>query len=140
MSHLEDKDIPNLITIDGFIYSYKNRKVNYNFAYRCRTRKCGVIIKITKENLIKIINKISYPTIQYTKISSKDHICTLKNEIEKSYTMTVSDSLHLAEQIIKNNLDKTLKWHSSNFKKINILINRNQNKYFLQKYRDINFP
>ena len=33
MSHLEDKDIPNLITIDVFTYSYKGRKVNYNFAY-----------------------------------------------------------------------------------------------------------
>ena len=58
MSHLEDKDIPNLITIDGFTYSYKGRKVNYKFAYRCRNRKCRIIININEENLLKIINKI----------------------------------------------------------------------------------
>ena len=89
MSHLKDKDIPNLITIDGFTYSYKARKVNYNFAFRCKNRKCGVIININEKNLIKIINKTINPIIQYIKVSSKDHTCTLNTQIETSNATTV---------------------------------------------------
>ena len=64
---------------------------------------------------------------------------SLNTQIETSNAMTVSDSLQLADQMIKNNLDKTLEWHSSNLKNNNILINRNQIKYILQKHRDMNF-
>ena len=49
-SNLEDKDIPKQIKIQEFVYSFKQRLTNFKFSYRCKTRKCGVLLTIDKEN------------------------------------------------------------------------------------------
>ena len=54
MSHIEDKNIPKNITLGEFNYTFKEKKVNYNYAYRCRNHKCGVKINTDEDNLRKI--------------------------------------------------------------------------------------
>ena len=53
---IQDKDIPHSIKIGQYEYTFKQRKANNKFAYRCKSRKCRVIISVDAENLIKIIN------------------------------------------------------------------------------------
>ena len=141
MEHIEPKDIPKHITIKEITYSFKEKKANYNNAYRCIHRKCGVIINIDENNLKKIINKTEEGKIEYTKVSSKEHSCNInKEEIDIKDIQSGKEALLLGTELIKNNLDKTLEWHALNLKNNNIIISKIQIKNILQKYRDIAFP
>ena len=55
---MEDKQMdlspPNTITIGEFIYSLKAELKEEKYSYRCKFRsKCGIIINISKEELIQ---------------------------------------------------------------------------------------
>ena len=63
MAMIADEEIPKSIKIDQYTYSFKERKVNNYFAYRCKNRKCGVIISIDI-----VIIKIIYLTLIIIKI------------------------------------------------------------------------
>ena len=73
--HIHDKQIPKFITIDNYEYTFKKRKVNFKFTYRCRKRKYGILIELDETNLIKIINKKENETISYIKVTKKEHSC-----------------------------------------------------------------
>ena len=79
MSELKKEEIPQSIYIDSFSYSYKETKKNGEYSYRCKVRKCGVIISIDKNNLEKIIKGEQNTKIEYKKVSNKDHICNSWN-------------------------------------------------------------
>ena len=53
MSELKNEEIPKSIIIDSFTYSYKETKKSGEYSYRCKVRKCGVIISINKKIWIK---------------------------------------------------------------------------------------
>ena len=116
---IKDKDIPHSIQIDNYQYSFKQIKANNKFAYRCKVRRCGVIISIDAENLCKIINEINEGNFEYDKISKKEHICD-KNTciIEKSKVQSNTTMLELVEKLINQNLDKSKLWHYNNLIKI----------------------
>ena len=138
---LEDKDIPKSLTIGVYEYSFKQKKSNKNYAYRCRNRKCGVIISINENNLLKIIKNNIIEDIEYQIVSKKEHTCNKNTEIiSNKFINTNSDMYQLAPDLIKNNIDKTLEWHEQNLKDNNITITKNQIKTILQKFRDINYP
>ena len=59
MINIEDDEIPKSIKIENFQYSFKQRLANNNFSYRCKSRKCGVLITIDADNLRKISNNSS---------------------------------------------------------------------------------
>lgn len=96
---IKDKDIPHSIKIGHFEYTFKQRKANKKFAYRCKVRRCGVIISIDAENLSKLINNINEGNFEYDKISKKDHVCD-KNTciIEKNKVQSNTTMLELAEK------------------------------------------
>ena len=81
----------------------------YNYAYCCKNRKCGVIININEENIIKIIKKEKNDNIEYKKVSSKEHSCDNNDKsINIKDVNTSSEDYALASVIIKNNSDKSL--------------------------------
>ena len=82
MSELKKEDIPQSIYIDSFTYSYKETNKSDEYSYRCKARKCGVIVSIDKKNFDKIIKHETNTNIEYKKVSNKDHICN-KNNIER---------------------------------------------------------
>ena len=140
MSHLEDKDIPKYFTLGDYTYTFKEKKVNFNYAYRCKNRKCGVIININEENIIKILKKEKNVNIEYQKVSKKEHTCDINDQsINIKEVKTSSEDYTLATDIIKNKLDKTLECHIQNLQN-KIAITRNQIKGILQKLRDLNYP
>jgi hypothetical protein len=110
--HLSNNDIPKYITINNFEYIFKERKINNNFSYRCRKRKCGIIININELNLKKIINKNSNGNLEYTKITKKEHTCkdNILNTSFNNIKLEVEE-IKLVEHIIKKNLDKSFQWH-----------------------------
>ncbi len=55
-SNLSNLEIPSKIIIDNFKYSFKSELKNQQYSYRCYHRSCIVLIKINKENLLKIMN------------------------------------------------------------------------------------
>ena len=60
MSKNEEIKAPRNLSIGEYKYSYKGQLVNA-FTYRCKhRRKCGVVIKIAKDELKKYISKCSY--------------------------------------------------------------------------------
>ena len=141
MSHIEDKDLPKYLTLGEYTYTFKAKKVNYNYAYRCKNRKCGVIININEENIVKILKKEKNTKIEYQKVSSKEHSCDKNDKsINIKDVNTSSEDYALASDIIKNNLDKSLEWHIQNLQNNRIILTRNQIKGILQKFRDVNFP
>ena len=141
MEHIPDDQLPKHIILGEYTYVFKDKKVNYNYAYRWRNRKCGVIININEDNLRKIINKSIGVKIEYQKVSKKNHTCNLNNQqINSNEVLITKDSIILGTDLIKKNLDKSLEWHILNLKNNNIILTRNQIKNILQKFRDINFP
>ena len=79
MSKIKEDDIPKSIQIENYNYNFKQKKANNFYAYRCKHRKCGVLISIDENNLLKIINKKPNETIEYEKTSKKDHDCDANN-------------------------------------------------------------
>jgi len=141
MTNIEDEEIPKAIKIGNFQYSFKQRLANNNFSYRCKTRKCGVLITIDATNLRKIINNSSKGELEYKTVSKKEHICDKPtNIIELSNVKTGSEMIKLAEQLIKQNLDKSMTWHYNNLVKNQINISKNQVKRILENQREINYP
>lgn len=141
MEHLEDNEIPKKITLDDYEYVYKGKKTRYNYAYRCSNRKCGVHINLDEINVKKIIQKENASNIIYTIVSNKEHNC--KSNIRETSPDNVKNKdndLQLAEDLIKNNLEKTIEWHIINLKNNNIILKTNQIKYILQKNRDFYYP
>ena len=139
--HLADKDIPKFIKIDDYEYSYKERKANFNYAYRCRKRQCGILISIDEINLKKIISKKDNEVISYTKVTKKEHSC--KSNIVNTSINNIkleTEDIKLAEEMIKKNIDKHLQWHINNLAKNNIQLKKTQVKNLLQNLREMNYP
>ena len=76
--------IPNEITIDNYQYKYKNELSNEYYSYRCRYRTvCKILIKINKENLVKL-KENQTDNIDYTITSrEKIHKCNKKTDIDE---------------------------------------------------------
>lgn len=122
MSELKKEEIPQSIYIDSFSQSQKETKKNGEYSYRCKVRNCGVIISIDK-------NK------------NKDHICNKNNIITSSNNAQSSNHLNnLAENLIRQNLEKILLWHHENLKNNNLNMSQNQVKKLLQKLREEYYP
>ena len=140
MINIEDDEIPKSIKIGNFQYSFKQRLANNNFSYRCKSRKCGVLITIDADNLRKIINNSSIGELEFKTVSKKEHICDKPtNKIELSSVQTDTEMMILAEQLVKQNLDKSLSWHYNNLIKNQINISKNQVKRILENQREINY-
>ena len=141
MTNIEDKEIPKALKLGNFQYSFKQRLANNNFSYRCKSRIFGVLITIDSNNLRKIINNASIGEIEYKAVSKKEHICDKStNKIELSNVQTGTEMMKLAEQLIKQNLDKSMSWHYNNLIKNQINLSKNQVKRILEKEREINYP
>ena len=109
MSELKNEEIPKSIIIDSFTYSYKETKKSGEYSYRCKVRKCGVIISIDKKNLDKIIKHEPNTNIEYKKVSNKDHTCNKNEIVTSSNNVQSSNQLNdLAENLIRQNLEKSL--------------------------------
>ena len=105
---VKDEEILKSLKIDNYEYSFKQRKANNFFAYRCKNRKYGVLISIDICYLKKIIdnNKLE-GKIEFQKLSKKDHTCDKNNIIiEDSKVQTNTQMMKLAEKI-NQNLDKS---------------------------------
>ena len=73
---------PRNITLDKYEYSYKDLSINEYYSYRCKHRNaCKITIKISKTELIKIIEHKENETIKYTITSTeKNHQCEKYNQ------------------------------------------------------------
>ena len=141
MSILKEKDIPKSIILDNFTYSFKEKKKNQEYAYRCKNRKCGVIISINEVNLLKIINNIPNSNLEYTKVSKKDHSCDKGNIITNTNNAkSIKETKDLASNIIRQNIEKSLYWHIKNLKDNNINLSYIQIKNLLQQLREECYP
>ena len=102
------EEIPKAITINNFVYTFKNELINNYFSYRCKYRtSCKIIIKINKDNLTKLLNN-SNEEIEYIITSSeKQHKCLNKNILKEPNNDNAEDekvkqqkSLDLAKNLI----------------------------------------
>ena len=142
------EEIPKTITINNFVYKYKNELTNNFYSYRFRYRtNCKIIIKINKENISKLINN-SHEEIEYT-ITSTDklHKCGNQNVSNECEHASAEDekikkqkSLELAKNLIFINIEKPLSYHVDNLSKNNILLSKVQIKNILQNMREESFP
>ena len=118
MTSIKDEEIPKALKIGNFQYSFKQRLANNNFSYRCKARKCGVLITIDADNLKKIINNSLIGELEYKTVSKKEHTCDKPtNKIELSNVKTGTEMMKLTEQLIKQNIDKSMSWHYKTFDK-----------------------
>ena len=53
LNNISDEQFPRSIRIANYTYSFKEKRANNIYVYRCRTRKCGVLISINEINLKK---------------------------------------------------------------------------------------
>ena len=79
MSNLEEEKIHKSIKIVKYTYNFKEKRDNNRYVYRCRTRKCGVLILLNESNIQKIINKKENELVEFTKLRKKDHIFQKNN-------------------------------------------------------------
>ena len=142
------EEIPKAITINNFVYTFKNELINNYFSYRCKYRtSCKIIIKIDKDNLMKLLNN-SNEEIEYVIISTeKQHKCLNKNIIKEPNNDNAEDekvkqqkSLDLAKNLIFINIQKPLSFHVENLSKNNIQLSKYQIKNILQNFREESFP
>lgn len=71
------------ITINNYQYKFKNELVNDYYSYRCKYRTaCKILVKINKENLIKL-KENSTDNIEYTITSNETiHKCKKKTDLD----------------------------------------------------------
>lgn len=104
-------NIPNYLTINNFMYSFKRVLANEKYSYRCYHRNCKVLLTIDKNNLLKIINntnKENHETIEYND-NGKEHTCLKNSKVEEVKNIkTEAQSLDLAKSMINNQLEKPL--------------------------------
>ena len=141
---------PQSITINNFIYKFKDELQNNYYTYRCKDRKnCGAVIKIQKSELQKYIDN-NKENIKYEFTGNKKaHTCQNNEKNKKDIDNNIINDKNLnskdksdgfSELMIKtlilNNLEKPLKFHIDNFKTNNIKLTVNQIKWRLQKIRE----
>ena len=142
------EEIPKTITINNFVYEYKNELANNFYSYRCRYRThCKIIIKINKENISKLINN-SHEEIEYT-ITSTDKLqkCGNQNVSKECEHASAEDekikkqkSKELEKNLIFINIEKPLSYHVDNLSKNDILLSKVKIKNILQNMREETFP
>jgi len=84
--------IPNDITIDNYQYKYKAELPNEYYSYRCKyLTVCKILIKINKENLVKL-KENSADNIDYTITSrEKIHKCNKITDIDEEKNASEDD-------------------------------------------------
>lgn len=144
--------IPRHITINNYIYSYKDELKNKNYSFRCKNRlSCKIIIKVSEEEILKYIKKNDYEIKYEISSEQKSHTCkTAKINEEKDNINTKEKSnekntnLKLQKErakiLIFSNLNKSLSFHYENLKNNDIFLSKNQIKRILQKLREAKFP
>ena len=142
MSELKNEEIPQSIYKDSFSYSYKETKKMVSIHIDLKYANMEEwIISIDKNNLDKIIKHEPNTKIEYKKVSNKDHICNKNNIIISSNNIQSSNHLNnLVENLIRQNLEKSLLLHNENLKNNNLKISQNQVKKLLQKLREEYYP
>ena len=150
MEELDDKFPPRSIEINEYIYSYKDALTNDNFTNRCKNRtKCGIIIKIKKEELLKYTLDKKHIIIYDITSSIKTHKCkninikedkNSENINEENKITNIKNFQILIKSLIVENLEKSLSFYIINLKNNNIILKKNQIKYLLQKYREEKYP
>ena len=116
---------PRNITLDKYEYSYKDLLTNEYYSYRCKHRNaCKITIKISKTELIKIIENKENEIIKYTITSTgKHHQCEKDKQetsaiIQKEYKIKAG----FLKSIIIEIIEKPFLFHYNNIKKNNIII------------------
>ena len=134
-------DIPKYIIIKEYKYSFKNELKNGNYSYRCYHRNCKVLITINKENLDKIKrnNNLDHK-FEYT-TNNKEHSCNPTKPIieDVNNVSTENETINLATDLIKNQIDRSLTWHIENLNNNNIYLRKIKIKNILQKVREIKY-
>ena len=140
MEPLEIFQPPKTLEINKFIYSFKNSLKNNYYTYRCKYRsKCGVVLKISRTELIKYKEGKDISEIQFEFTSKiKNHTCLNDNESinsddKKENIVIKVNNKDIIKSLIITNIDKNISFHVENLKK-------NHVKYLLQKYRESKFP
>jgi len=134
---------PKTIVIEDKTYKYKDELINQNYIYRCQKRKkCGLLIKISKKEIINYLKDKNY-TIKYeTTGKLKEHQC-LENEPienENAEEPIIKYDKEKIKILIINSLGKPLSFHIMNLKNNDIILKKKHIKYLLKKYRENNFP
>ena len=102
MSNLEEEQIPKSTKIAKYTYSFKEKIDNNSYGYRCRTRKCGVLILLNESHIQKIINTKESELVEFTKLSKKDHTYQENNIfISNNEIQTYNENIQFAEDLIK---------------------------------------
>ena len=122
MSSSENNNIiPKSLIVDNYFYTFKDYLNNDFYSYRCKFRgKCKIVIKISREEIIKYNNAKENNTecqINFSISSSiKTHSCddakkdnlliSSQNNINK-----IQNNRELAKNLIYANIDKSLSYH-----------------------------
>ena len=120
--------VPGKLVLDNFQYAFKDLLKNDKLSYRCRSKNCGVLLTISKEELNKLNNN-SGIEIYYD--LNKKHICY--GIINKTINVkdVITDHIEKGRVLINASLDKPLSWHINNLIDYNIKLTVDQIKDIL---------
>ena len=134
---------PYNFIIENRQYILKGRYSNGNCSYRCPHRNnCKIIIRITKDELIKKTNN-NEEKIQYTIVSTqKAHSCNDENTdiINNGNLSSLTNTTNLARALIKQNITRKLSFHVNLLNKAKIPLTKRQIKKLLQDIRNESLP
>ena len=120
--------VPGKLVLDNFQYAFKDLLKNDKLSYRCKSKNCGVLLTISKEELNKLNNN-SGIEIYYD--LNKKHICY--GIINKTINVKdiITDHIEKGRVLINASLDKPLNWHINNLIDYNIKLTVEQIKDIL---------
>ena len=108
----EQLNLSNSIIIEGYEFKFKQTLAKNNISYRCKSRSCGTLLTISKDELIKINNKNDIKTLKYS--INKEHTCNKTNIIKTSKIEDITTEIEIyakAKTLIDLNIEKPLNWH-----------------------------
>ena len=132
--------IDNHYIIDGYAYAFKKEIQNNRISLRCQFRtKCAALATVNKNDLLqKLEGKIE----SFSYSLNKEYKCNGIYEIKKNAVEvnTKANLIAAAKTIIIQNKEKTLGWHISNLKNLNIILSDNKVKRLVYDIKEAHFP
>lgn len=137
---LNNKVIDNHYIIDGYAYAFKKELQNGRISLRCQFRtKWGALATVNKNDIMK---KLEGKIESFSYSLNKEHKCNGISEIKKDAVEvnTEANLIDAVKTIIIQNKEKSLGWHISNLKKLNIILSDNKVKRLVYDIKEAIFP
>ena len=130
--------VPSRLIIQGYLYLFKDKLKGNRFSYKCKSRRCGVLLGVTRSELDKLYNGAG----EFIFTLSKEHTCLRlipkTSFIDNILPEKIKDEK--GKSVVALALYKDLYWHIKNLKDLEIFLPNRNIINIIKEEREKKFP